>query len=161
MKVSKKSWHYWLNSIFNENLVSKRRWSSPTLCDYFWGTCKSILLGLLCSAVAVGLLAVCGIGLFVCIGILTFLSTAITGICFDWIGDGEFYFTLVVLLSTMVTIGGVVAWLTGEINLLPDYIKKPFRKTKLTSRKETKPSLVVEMYKAHKSKWCPLIEIED
>jgi len=33
--------------------------------------------------------------------------------------------------------------------------------TKTTVVKESKPSLVVEMYKAHKANWCPLIEIED
>lgn len=160
MKVSKKSWHYWLNSIFNENLVSKRRWANPTLCDYFWGTCKSVLLALLCSAVAVGLLGVLGVGVFIIASILIFLSTAITGVCFGWI-DGEFYFVLVMLLSALALIGGGVAWLTNEINFFPEYMKKPFRKTKQTHYKESKPSLVVEMYKAHKSKWCPLIEIED
>ena len=160
MKVSKKSWHYWLNSIFNENLVSKRRWSNPTLCDYFWGTCKSVLLALLCSVVAAGLLGALGMELFVVINILAFLSTAITGVCFGWV-DGEFCFILVMFLSALALLGGGVTWLTNEINFFPEYMKKPFHKTRASSIKESKPSLVVEMYRAHKSKWCPLIEIED
>lgn len=160
MKISKKSWHYWLNSIFNKRLNYLCGGSDVTLCEYFWGTCKSILIGLLCAVAAVGLLGVLVVGLFSIINALAFLSTAITGVCFDWV-YGEFCFELVMLLSILALIGGVVAWLGNDINFFPEYMKKPFRKTEPSSRKESKPSLVVEMYKAHKSKWCPLIKIED
>lgn len=131
-----------------------------TLCTYFWATVWSVLkvFGNFVWVVAI-VLGLLLIGVIIA-NILTFLSTAITGICFSWVDyNGAFNITMAICGMSLF-VGGMLC-INNHIDFAPEYIKKHFRKTKTARVKESKPSLVVEMYKAHKSKWCPLIEIED
>ena len=157
MKVSTKSWHYWLNKKMKSEVFYEE---TVTLCTYFWATVWSVLkvFGNFVWVVAIVLgLLLTGV---IIANILTFLSTAITGICFGWVDyNGAFGITIIICGMSLI-VGGMLC-INNHIDFAPEYIKKHFRKTKTTILKESKPSLVVEMYKAHKSKWCPLIEIED
>ena len=166
MKVKKNSWHYWLLDFTNSKLLNRLyRGGNVTLCKYFWSVVWAILNVIALSIGLILVLGYLGYGLYgtIC-GVMYLLS--------PWIGFyGIFNYDLGCGLSFFVVgvgiIGGIIGYLSDKIDFAPEYLKRPFRKlfTKIgesiPESENKEPNLIVEAYKAHKSKFCPLIEIED
>lgn len=122
-----------------------------SLCPYFWkglGCLLVCLLGVVCSVFA----------LFALVCILTFLTGPYTG----WWGFGNMATGGAVIVIGGLTITTFTSPFWG-LPVFPNWIKKPVAKVFKKTIPETPKSVNVikEYYKAHKSKFCPMIELED
>lgn len=138
MRVNRKSWHYWLASVYG------RKDAPRDLCRYFW-SCVGHAALLVFMAVWAFVAASCviGMGLWLSIGI-GFVSIATGGE--GW--QGWFQFTGAIgFLFFCVALAGFV------IFGIPYWLK---------SRDNEKPTSFIGKYiAARKSKICPLIEVID
>lgn len=166
MVIKKSSWHYWLLSKVNHSIL----WDiecgySVTLCRYFWAVVLSIFVVAGCGLFI-------GMALFVLLSLVYGVISMIALLLFPYIG----YFDIIAYDLGIVflvfalfggSVGGLIAWLTGEIKFAPNYIKQPlyklFNKAAVAVEESNikAPSLLVEAYKAHKEKFCPIVTLEN
>lgn len=167
MKVKKNSWHYWLLDFTNSKML-KNIWKwghKPTLCEYFWNVVWAVIQFTVLIIASIALLCLLGCGLWMIVCAIALLAYPLIG--YHDIFNYENGLAVILLSMFMGTMGGLIGWITDEIKFAPEYLKRPFRKlfnkvgTKIVESEAKAPVLIVEAYKAHKSKFCPLIEIED
>lgn len=157
MKINKKSWHYWLNDVTNSKLCAELRHGNVGLCDYFWGTLKSLIKAIAILLVGIIVFIVGLFGLWFILNAIGFIITGVLGHPVSWISVDD-ALCVIVILSLISIMVGLFMWLSDEIEFAPDYMK-----IKIPPRtvKEKKPSLVGSYYSAWKDKVCPLVELED
>lgn len=157
MKINKKSWHYWLNDVTDSKLCYELRYGNVGLCNYFWGTVKSLLKAI-CTITGCLMLggAILGIILAILHAII-FLITGAIGYPLSWV-NLDWAMAVIILFSLLTVVCGFAAWLQDEINFLPEYVKI---KTEPSPDKDKEPNLFKSYYSAWKDKICPLVELED
>lgn len=157
MKISKNSWHYKLNNF----LVDGFKWiisdGELGLCTYFWLTIWNTIVVLFLTLFSIVLLYL------LVVEPIIFIVTGLLGTPLGFINPmtSIFYITFCGIISLGV---GIVATMKGEMKVIRDSWK--FRSQEetnegITKITENKPSLFAEYYKAYKSKFCPIIELED
>ena len=137
MVVSKKSWHYKLNKMYNGAFLNK----PETLCSYFWLTFFSVFLTLIMFLSFVILFWALGYtgGVYL---------AAIFGISSN-------------IISSLIAIPvGIVV--VGCILLVSFSLVFSIKKMQETfSKNDISQNLVVSYIKSRKSKYCPFIEYKD
>ena len=111
MNISKKSWHYKLNSFMSRSFSMRWDWN---LCRYFWRTVGSLL------QLAVFLLLVMLVGIGLGIGTITAFTTKV-----DWVVTGSILLIIIVVYCLIKSFCRFNAWIktTPNLSLLRDYVK--------------------------------------
>lgn len=152
MKINRNGLWFKLHKVMETNeYYGLSNGKKVSLCPYFW---KGLLgLSVCCILVVCSVLA-----LFALVCILTFLTGPYTG----WWG-----YTAMMQAAIPMTLAGlfftVVTSPFWGLPVFPNWIKKPVAKVFKKTIPETPKSVNVikEYYKAHKSKFCPMIELEE
>lgn len=167
MKIKKNSFWFWLHESWGsgEYHELEYRGHAVSLCPYFWKGCSILVFYVVCA------LAVTAVALFLLSMLFTLLVSPYLGI---WLNNFIVTFNImcwmVALIATILF--GIVellpASIKGDIPWIPTYISKYFpewkskeKKYRKMSEPEKQPNILVQYIKAKKSKWCPLIELEE
>jgi hypothetical protein len=158
MKVNKSSWHYRLMNYFNFKITDDLDYNrNVTLCRYFWNVVGSLIS--LLGGVLVGI-AVAGI---MCLALFAFLIAPISYLTQSYFGFGwdfatDLGFIMIWIIWVIVPFFmGLEATIKGNMKVFPNWMKiKPPEPAP-----DNKPNLLVEYVKAKKSKFCPLIELDE
>lgn len=133
-----------------------RRNGSTSLCDYLRTTILSMAVFIMMFTLLAGLIVVILLAL---ISILAFWLLPLVEFSFI---DYELGRAMTILSPIVLTVVGVLGTLTGEVKIFPDWIKKPFKA--VFEHEDESPcnkSLVKELYKAYKDKFCPIVTLKD
>ena len=158
MKISRDSWHYQ----FMSNCGMVDRWSQYTLCQYFWKLVWSILVTIL----AVGFVMLVVVAVLVVVFCMSVFLLAPFGLLFDFmVKDHNYEFACLVTWTLLIA---AVIYGVAEKDIvkreIPWWMKKIIPNAKDKPKPtpvERKPNVFTEYYKAHKAKYCPIIEIVD
>lgn len=152
MKVSRKSWHYIVNSKVFED-------PKGNLCGYFWQTILAIVLFIPLYIVVFP------------VNLLQDGDSKDTSPLFSWkVFAGLFFYLAIFLLVNMILMFfvehesvealGVLGWIVA-VSLLITYLSSIGLFDRFKGKKEKKESLVVSYLKAKKKKVCPIIEFTE
>lgn len=156
MVIDKNSWHYkLLHFVKFDVAVDLKNGYNISLCQYFWSLIGALTLGVLVGTVLIFLT-------YMLINFILFIVTGLMDIPLSFVS-----------LNAALAVLGVVVFIVPAfcifcrellgLNWFPDYMKfnTPIN-DKLKSIKFPKtPSVFKEMYKAHKSKFCPMLELQE
>lgn len=165
MKISKTSWHYWLNNKLRDDshtMYNLKRGYPVSLCWYFWFTIVTIIQAL---AGAI-MLATFGTGLVYLswvsvINPVVSMFALFTGYGYE-LAYIEGLYIGIVLLCVITTWGGCYFYSQGEIKFAPEWLSKHFkRQRKVAPVAHKEPSIFFKYIKAKKQKVCPLIELDE
>lgn len=152
-KISKSGLWYKVHKLFNTTCFQElRRTGRVSGCGWFWsGLTATLVLPIVTVFACVACLAV----LAIVVNLLAFLSTALTGHVFCWVDIGLVAISLAIS-SVFSIFYGFHLLMDGKI--VPQYLK---REKKTSTRKVKKESLLAAYWKAFKSKYCPVFELEE
>ena len=178
MKISKKSWHYKLNtsdyftwkavcSIVSQN-------NTISLCPYFWLTMLSCLFSF--GIVIFWMLVLCVVAfvLFAALHMLIFMPIMVA-VNVGWVyftGDALHHMYMTheeLIISSIIWVAYGIATIllaigaarSGDMDVAPKYVTRiitKLEKSKVFVVKNKEPSLLRSFLKAKKEKVCPLIE---
>lgn len=158
MQINKDSWHYRFNTKWNnsDEFRMLRKGGSTTLCAYFRTTLLS-MVGFIMMFTLLTLLLV-----------ITFL--AFTSMLAFWLLplvefsfiNYELGYIFAILLPILLLLYGTLGALTGQMKVFPNWIKKPLKVIfEYEDESPCNKSLVKELYKAYKDKFCPIVTLKD
>ena len=158
MKVSKDSWHFKFNNFMMQGGFSyELRNNNYTLCTYFWKTVFHMFFFLMIGVASLVL------GWLFIFNPVMFIITGIIGFPVSWVSSGG-ALAIIFLSSIIAMVCGIADTVSGKMKFMPDSwkfwrkFKKDIPEVELVNKK---PSLFVEYYKAHKAKYCTIVELED
>ena len=159
MEIKRSSWHYNLNTFFCSRVEKYN-----TLCSYFWRTFASVMVAVTIIILLIAISTIYGI-------ILTdfyidshpniMLAEQTLFVRRIWqfpIGVIGIIITFFSIKYTGILITGLWTKITGTIKFISLMMKKLSKTPIKTISKE--PSLIIEMIKAKKKKYCPVIEFK-
>lgn len=160
MNINKDSWHVKLHKWMETETYRDLHYNRPVgLCWYFWATIGALLK--LIGGVLVGTILLCALGyaVIMILSPLYFLFASYTG--WHFLSDDYYETSLLVMIVLWIIfplVVGVIASLSGEMRVVPNWMKLDKH---YTPAKPKQPSLVWEYIKAKKSKVCPIVKLEE
>ena len=136
MKVSKRSWHYRLNT------WRHRAYVPTNLCSHFWNTVGSMVVVIM-------------IGAILTVGVAIVALAGFAYVYEGWMEHTRGTATVHIILSGILVMM-IFAWLIYYWNTKSDALKALWRKHPHPSE-----TLVGQYISARKRRICPLIELED
>lgn len=158
MQINKDSWHYRFNTKWNnsDEFRMLRKRGSTTLCAYFRTTLLSMVGFIMMFTLLFGACVLLGLS---AVSMVAFWLLPL--IEFSFI-DYELGRAVSMFAPLAMTVVGIIGVLTGNMKVFPDWIKKPFKA--VFEYEDVSPcnkSLVKELYKAYKDKFCPIVTLKD
>lgn len=158
MQINKDSWHYRFNDEWNDSDEFRmlRKGGSTTLCDYVKSTALSMVGFIMMFTVLFGCCVLLGLG---ATSLVAFWLLPLVEFSFINYSAGQ---NIAIILPAMLTIFGLIGTLTGQMKVFPNWIKKPLKAVfEYEDESPCNKSLVKELYKAYKDKFCPIVTLKD
>lgn len=158
MQINKDSWHYRFNLQWNnsDDFRRLRNGGSTTLCAYFRTTLISMVGCIMMFTLLFGACILLGLS---AVSMVAFWLLPLIEFSFIDYDLGHAVSTFAPLILILV---GSISVLTGDMKVFPDWIKKPFKAVfEYEYESPCNKSLVKELYKAYKDKFCPIVTLKD
>lgn len=158
MQINKDSWHYRFNLQWNnsDNFRCLRNGGSTTFCAYFRTTLISMVGCIMMFTLLFGACILLGLS---AVSMVAFWLLPLIEFGFIDYGLGH---AVSMFTPVALTLVGSISVLTGQMKVFPNWIKKPLKAVfEYEDESPCNKSLVKELYKAYKDKFCPIVTLKD